>query len=243
MKRLLITVVLLAASFAAFIPQESPVAAAEDGCALLNSATYDGVYSEDNTGPVEFAQGDTITFAADYGPEAGRVALQDGLSIYLEFEGSLVDNDGVPGVMSYTFAEDTALSDVSWYADYFFEEKLTRDAAQQLIEVDWTVNCTGGEAVEVPGCDMFINLPTTSVVGAFVSNAQTYWAADLNKATADPSIVIPAGKTAWVLGVSSSQEFYKILWSCTLLWVPTSTMGPNYDLVWNGKPLPTNVVN
>jgi len=54
--------------------------------------------------------------------------------------------------------------------------------------------------------------------------------------------VLPAGKTAWVLGQDASGQFYKIVWTCTMLWVPVSTMGPNFDAVWNGAPLPTNVV-
>ncbi len=91
----------------------------------------------------------------------------------------------------------------------------------------------------VPGCDVQISLTSTAVVGAFVSNAPTGWAP--GQLTA-PLITLPAGKTAWVLGQDATHQYYKIVWVCTLLWVPVNTMGPNYDSVWNGAPLPTNVV-
>jgi hypothetical protein len=52
-----------------------------------------------------------------------------------------------------------------------------------------------------------------------------------------------AGKTAYVYGVDASGGFYKVMLSGQFFWVPVNTMGPNFDSVWNGRPLPTNVVD
>jgi hypothetical protein len=97
-------------------------------------------------------------------------------------------------------------------------------------------SCTAGA---VAGCDVLMALPSTSVVGSFVSDALLY--AEPGVATA-PALTLSAGKTAWVLGKDASGEYYKILWVCDYLWVKVGTMGPDYDAVWQGKPLPTNVV-
>jgi hypothetical protein len=84
-----------------------------------------------------------------------------------------------------------------------------------------------------------MGLPTTSVVGSFVSDALLY--AEPGVATS-PALTLTAGKTAWVLGVDKTGEYTKILWVCDYLWVKKGTLGPNYDAVWKGEPLPTNVV-
>ncbi len=91
--------------------------------------------------------------------------------------------------------------------------------------------------VTTPGCDVALPVPSTAVGGTFVADAQTYWTP--GEAT---DTVIPAGNSAKVIGVDASGQYYKIAWGCNLLWVPTSTIGPNYDAVWNGMPLPTGVV-
>jgi hypothetical protein len=99
----------------------------------------------------------------------------------------------------------------------------------------------GGAAKEpIPGCDMMINLPSNAVVGAFVSNAPLFYAPGK---LIHPYTELEAGKTAWVLGQDASGDFYKILWSCTFAWVTADRMGPNYDAVWNGTPLPITVVD
>lgn len=89
-----------------------------------------------------------------------------------------------------------------------------------------------------PGCDMQ-PIPATAVGGSFVADAPLYYKpGDL----VEPAASIAAGNTAWVLGKDASGQYYKILWSCDQLWVPVASMGPNYDAVWNGTPLPTGVV-
>jgi hypothetical protein len=84
-----------------------------------------------------------------------------------------------------------------------------------------------------------IPLPEGSVVGSFTQTTAAYFEPRTDAAS---DVVFEVGKTAWVLGVDASGQFYKIAWSGDYLWVPVNTMGPNYDDVWNGTPLPSNVV-
>jgi hypothetical protein len=109
----------------------------------------------------------------------------------------------------------------------------------------WDVSCgltrpepPAEPADPVPGCDLGMPITASSVVGQFVSTTNAYWAP--GKVSSD--VVIEAGKTAWVLGMDESGEYYKIVWACSTLWVPVETLGPNYDDVWQGTPLPTVVV-
>ncbi len=104
-----------------------------------------------------------------------------------------------------------------------------------------TWDCTTGETivVEKPGCDALLPIPATAVGGTFVADAPVYWAPG---ELTNPLVTIKAGNSARVLGLDASGEYYKIIWGCNLLWVPKATLGPNYDAVWHGAPLPTGVV-
>ncbi len=96
-------------------------------------------------------------------------------------------------------------------------------------------NITTGEfdaACPIPPLD-------DAVVGKFVSAAALYW--EPYKQT-EPPAIIGVGESAWVYGLDETEAFYEIVWSCQVLWVPKDTMGPNYDDVWQGHPLPTTIV-
>jgi len=112
----------------------------------------------------------------------------------------------------------------------------TRPSAQEWIEADRRV--VQVDCQVAPGCDVQMPISDTAVVGAFVRTTPAYWAPDR---LTNPLITIPAGKTAWVLGTDPSGRYYEIVWVCNLLWVPVNTMGPNYDDVWKGRPLPGRV--
>jgi hypothetical protein len=90
-----------------------------------------------------------------------------------------------------------------------------------------------------PGCDVLMPIPATAVGGTFVADAPLYWAPG---ELTNPLVTIRAGNSARVLGLDASGQYYKIIWVCNFLWVPRATLGPNYDAVWNGAPLPTAVV-
>ena len=96
------------------------------------------------------------------------------------------------------------------------------------------------EEVILPGCDVTIPLEG-AVVGRFVHTAETYWAPDFSKKT-EPEVLIPWNTTLWTFGVDESGQFRKVVLNCTYLWVPVETMGPNFDEVWGGAPLPMTVV-
>lgn len=81
-----------------------------------------------------------------------------------------------------------------------------------------------------------VPLPAGSVVGTFITEAVADWSP--GKQT-EPPVTFAAGKTAWVTGVDASASYYQIAYGCDCLWVPVEAMGPNYDAVWNGTPLPT----
>ncbi|MCZ2096952.1 MAG: DVUA0089 family protein [Anaerolineae bacterium] len=85
-----------------------------------------------------------------------------------------------------------------------------------------------------------IRLPRDSVVGAFVTETVADWSP--GKATASPPVVFTPGKAVWVIGVNEDATHYKIAYVCNYLWVPVSSLGPNYDAMWNGTPLPTRTV-
>jgi hypothetical protein len=90
-----------------------------------------------------------------------------------------------------------------------------------------------------PGCDVLLPIPATAVGGTFVANAPVYWKPGQ---LTSPLVTIAAGNSARVLGLDASGQYYKIIWVCDFVWVPVGTLGPNYDAVWNGAPLPTAVV-
>lgn len=78
-----------------------------------------------------------------------------------------------------------------------------------------------------------------AVVGKFVSAAAIFW--EPGKQT-EPVAIIGVGESAWVYGLDATGQYYKIAWSCQTRWVQKDTMGPNYDDVWQGRPLPTTTI-
>ena len=88
-------------------------------------------------------------------------------------------------------------------------------------------------------CDALITIPETAVVGTFVADTALHYAPGK---LIVPREVLEAGQSLWVLGVDDSGQYAKIVWVCDYLWVPRSSIGPNYDAVWNGAPLPTGIV-
>ncbi len=94
------------------------------------------------------------------------------------------------------------------------------------------------DPVPGPGPDM-VPIPATAVVGTFLVNTPLHYA-PAEGALADEAM--PAGKTLYVFGVDESGAYYQVLLSGKFFWVPVEAMGPTYDDVWNGRPLPTEVV-
>lgn len=103
-----------------------------------------------------------------------------------------------------------------------------------LVTTPFTASASG------PGCDLLMPpVPANAAVGKFIDYAPTYWSPGQ---LTSPLVTLGAGKSALVLGTDESGAYYKIYWGCSILWVPVDSMGPNYDAVWQGWPLPTDVV-
>ncbi|MGQ9850138.1 MAG: hypothetical protein ACUVSU_08835 [Aggregatilineaceae bacterium] len=109
-----------------------------------------------------------------------------------------------------------------------YEEQLVMEVRGECAGLPWAM-----------GCDVLLPIPATAVGGAFVADAPVYWKPG---ELTSPLVTIAAGNTARVIGLDASGQYYKIIWGCDFVWVPRATLGPNYDAVWNGAPLPTAVV-
>lgn len=116
-----------------------------------------------------------------------------------------------------------------------FVSGLTWDCTTGTVLYKWNEIPTGAQ----PGCDVSLPVPATAVGGTFVTDAALY--AEPGVLTS-PTLTIPAGQSARVIGLDASGQYYKIAWVCNFLWVRSNTIGPNYDSVWQGRPLPTDVV-
>ena len=115
---------------------------------------------------------------------------------------------------------------------------LAGNGLPEEVDVIGVGECPGLPTFAVAGPDM-VPIPSTAVVGSFVVTTPAYFEPRADAAT---DIVLTVGKTLWVFGVDASGEFYKVMISGRFFWVPVETMGPNFDEVWQGRPLPTDIV-
>ncbi|MBP8974695.1 MAG: hypothetical protein KBH93_12545 [Anaerolineae bacterium] len=118
-----------------------------------------------------------------------------------------------------------------------FSEQLVMEVTGECDGLPWVE--PEPEPAALPGCDVLMPIPATAVGGTFVADAPVYWAPG---ELTSPLVTITAGNSARVIGLDSTGEYYQIIWVCDFVWVPRATLGPNYDAVWNGAPLPTAVV-
>jgi hypothetical protein len=186
------------------------------GCTVMNIPFFDGYYGAKVVmAPFEFNAHEVITV------KAGPPAEEPPTSFELRFDGAAVASAPYPGTLVYTIPADVSGISEVWVG-------AVGGGAT------FAVSCTYA-APPGPGCDVQMPISDTSVVGTFVKTTPTYWTPGQ---PTSPLVTIPAGKTAWVLGTDPSGRYYEIVWVCNLLWVPVDTMGPNYDDVWKGRPLP-----
>jgi hypothetical protein len=237
-RMILVLAVMLTSVIAVSAAQRPAPAIAEVGpaltCADLNAPEFDGPGWGDWAGNVTLVPGDTITIIATPIQTLNSIS-KSFANVYARAVAPLLVlriNAGVvasanwptPGMVTYTEASGISGADLEWY--------ISNESY-----ADWDVSCASGI---VAGCDMYIPLTADAVVGAFVADANTYWTP--GQLTA-PLVTIESGKTAWVLGVDVTGQYYKIVWACQYLWVQVPTMGPDFDKVWNGTPLPTSIVH
>jgi len=174
----------------------------------------------------------TVSFAAAITTGPYNVQIwDDGAQVFSEDQTAAT----VGEILTFTYTFTTIGTVAPGVAVEVYEDSVQTFAVDPYTDIDET--CSPGAAVE-PGCP--VGFPSGSVVGAFVAPAQTYSVP--GQLVEAPPVTIAAGKTAWVIGLDASSQYYKIFWACGYLWVPANTMGPNYDKVWNGTPLPTRTV-
>jgi hypothetical protein len=175
--------------------------------------TVSGIYVDDGPGPT------TLTHDDHYLSSTTGFALPAG------------------SLITYTFTDQ--------YSDA--EAGLSVNCTTGAVTSVWSIPDPGPPAapaapaapvLPAPGPDM-VSLPATAVVGSFTQTTAGYHKPDFAATT---EIVMEEGKTVWVYGVDVSGAFYKVLLSGVFFWVPVDTMGPNFDAVWNGTPLPTGIV-
>ncbi|MBN1967162.1 MAG: hypothetical protein JW910_21085 [Anaerolineae bacterium] len=218
--RLLIIVVIVA-GIAFVVPGSRPAEAASLACSnyAMMSGTYDALmFTNGMFGP--FEAGETYTISATLGTATAatiRLVGDPGGVV------TLAGPAAVPVTFTYTMPETGQPGGIGFYID----------------ATNGTVEIVAGCVPAAPaGCEQYLPLTADSVVGAFVKDAQVY----SEPGNAVPDLVIEAGKTYWVLGTDATGAYYKIILQCQLVWVRADTVGPNYDEVWQGEPLPTGVV-
>jgi len=217
------------------------------GLAAAQAGPEVSVSSQDCTLTVSFQADQTFTYSFD---------VFDGLTLLAEQSETVMVGTPLPVTITFTYTytgapENAPALDITVYeSDSVIAEfsgytglAETCQAAQQPEEPAPPTDQPGNGETPAPqpqgaaaGCSVSLK---NAVVGSFVLPANFYF--EPGVAAASGYGATP-GQTAWVLGVDKSGEYYKIVWGCATLWVLTSTMGPNYDEVWNGAPLPTTVV-
>ena len=218
--RMLGLLALVTASLVMLVPTHTAEAAKlSEFCAGLNNPFFDGgpysaVSISSMSPPTTMRAGETVTVRlSDFNGSPTTLAMSvDGAEVY---------SVPVDAPLIYTFQEDTALYGLG----------LGLDAGGAI----WDVSC----ANPGPGPDM-VPIPETAVGGAFTQTTPIYHSPSMDAVV--PDVVVEAGKTIWVYGLDESGGFYKVMLAGNFFWVPVETLGPNYDDVWQGTPLPTVVV-
>jgi hypothetical protein len=196
------------------------------------SSCNSGIYTVSVSTPTSSALGLPIA------PLNARVEVWDSDSTLL---GENAFGASFGGTYSGTIAySHTAKGPVTFYLYYSFNVAAPAQPVQ-VKEVLADVEVTDANCISLPGCDVLISLPSTAVVGQFTAPAAAYW--EPGQLITNPPVTIEPGKTYYVIGQDASQQYYKVLLGCTFVWVQKSTVGPDFDAVWHGTPLPTTIVN
>jgi hypothetical protein len=213
----MVVVVLAVVSLAIQIPAapaaECGVIASGSGAGYWVSPTFD------------FKAGDTILleWSAAGGTDVDLALLN---------EGEIAADLPLSGSFEYTFAADSTT-----YVDFDLDDG-SDPRPTDMISGTVTLVC-GEEEESAPGCASFVNVPAQAVVGTFNWNSELYW---MPGEPVSPVKSMEAGQSLWVAGQDESEMYYKVNLACDWYWVRKETMGPNYDDVWNGAPLPQDIV-
>ncbi len=139
---------------------------------------------------------------------------------------------------------ETVDVDVEYFTPHTYTIEFTEATHNVELLLDWEFNGRAENTYTVTstdcgGCDTLIAIPPQAVSGAFTQDAELYWAPGQ---LVNPLTTIAAGNTYLVAGQDATGMYRQVLLVCTWVWVRADTVGPNYDAIWNGTPLPTDVV-
>jgi len=185
--------------------------------AMVFSVGTTGVYTLDLTSTGAFAS--FYLYAGSFDPSNGMANC-------------VAADNSAPEQITYNLVQNSA------YYVVVIDDTFAQVGGSYTVQFSGPGNIYIGNAGG-PGCDVLMPIPATAVGGTFVADAPVYWKPG---ELTSPVVTIRAGNSARVLGLDASGQYYKIIWVCDFVWVPKATLGPNYDAVWNGAPLPTGVV-
>ena len=166
--------------------------------------------------------------------EAGDVQVTDGAGkvlIELSTWAQLGSGTLGAGSANYTRLPDYNPLTYRWIsrAENGFDEQTIHFA---------TGMCAGLPTYMGPGPDMVL-IPDTAVVGTFTDWTPLHFSPHADSAS---SHTMAPGQSLYVFGMDAAGQFYQVLLSGNMFWVPVSNLRPTYDEVWNGRPLPVDVV-
>lgn len=81
-------------------------------------------------------------------------------------------------------------------------------------------------------------IPSGSVVGLLTADTLASYAPGLST-----DITLHAGQTFWVVGLDTTEAYYKIVLANGYLWIPAALMVPTPGAPWYSTPLPTLIVD
>jgi hypothetical protein len=114
------------------------------------------------------------------------------------------------------------------------------DGSAQLWDDTTATNCVNAgftfTATNItPNETCLSSIPSGSVQGRMLETVAAVYEPNSG---AETNVVIPGGTAWWIIGADDG--YYKLFIACpgNPVWVPASSMGPNYDPPWNGAALP-----
>lgn len=143
------------------------------------------------------------------------------------------------GTTHYTFSAYSTGSPLPHNSPITFIYRDIESSAEASITVDCTTGAIVRTGPNAPGPDL-VPIPEQAVVGSIVQTTPLYYEP---RESALTDTVMEAGKTLWIYGMDESGAYYKGMLAGILFWLPVDTVGPNYDEVWHGTPLPADVVD
>lgn len=166
-------------------------------------------------------------------------------TIYIKlFDGfTLISEQAVTGEPGTPFS-------VSFPLSQFFEDEdvsmlVGTDPGDSFGFIFWWMSIGGeGDVIEVPNSAVLACQQTScnyphagDVQGTVLGSPTTYYEPSLNAETIPPVVLRP-NQNWWI--VDARDGFYQVFITCgaPLVWVTADALGPNFDDVWRGRPLP-----